>query len=310
MSLMRCPKQNDMSEKQPHFTFFLIVFLFTLFNSCIAQEVHNDAKKDTLTDSLITVKAITENVLLITFGADAITAINTSKGIVVIDAGISTGLTVLYKKHIEVRYPDCKFAYVINTHAHHDHCRGNSVFEGACIVGHENGLLEIENQFKNSEKIAQYLKKIADEFEMKLKEFIPYSAEWLENYTQKIRYEYAFNDALNKVPVTPTDLVFADSLTIAMGNVTFEMVYFGKCHSESDILIFSPELNILFSGDLFFRYGRISQNNNMMDKERWTNALDWLKIRKPYICTIIGGHGQLLGIEDLEAFMKNVRELL
>ena len=104
------------------------------------------------------------------------------------------------------------------------------------------------------------------------------------------------------------DMVFKDSLSINTGAITFEMKYFGKCHSNSDILIFCPELNMLFTGDLFSTYGRISYNYDKPDTAHWALALDWLNKRKPQIDFIIGGHGQIMQLEDLEAFEKNIKE--
>lgn len=67
-----------------------------------------------------------------------------------------------------------RFIYIINTHAHHDHYRGNSVFPDAQIVGHEKGPGEMEEYWKDP------------------------------------------------------DILFSDSLGIDMGDVTFELKYFGR----------------------------------------------------------------------------------
>jgi flavorubredoxin len=41
-------------------------------------------------------------------------------------------------------------------------------------------------------------------------------------------------------------------MNLKCGDVTFEMNYFGKFHSNSDILIYSPEIRTLFTGDAFY----------------------------------------------------------
>ena len=61
------------------------------------------------------------------FGAEAITAINTENGIVVVDAGISTALTQKYRRKIEQEFQHGHFSYIINTHADHDHYREQHV---------------------------------------------------------------------------------------------------------------------------------------------------------------------------------------
>jgi glyoxylase-like metal-dependent hydrolase (beta-lactamase superfamily II) len=92
-----------------------------------------------------------------------------------------------------------------------------------------------------------------------------------------------------------------------MGDLKFELKFFGKCHSNSDILIYVPELKILFTGDLLFKYGRASINDQQMeDKDTWHNAIQWIETRIPEIETIIGGHGEILTLDDLKNFCKTI----
>jgi glyoxylase-like metal-dependent hydrolase (beta-lactamase superfamily II) len=91
------------------------------------------------------------------------------------------------------------------------------------------------------------------------------------------------------------------------GNTTFELIYFGKSHSASDILIYVPEIGALFTGDLFSRYGRPGFGGTYTtDKKRWLNAHSWILKRTDSIETIIDGHGQILTIDDLRSFNKSL----
>ncbi len=258
-------------------------------------------------DSLINVQKINDRTIIINFGYDAITAIKTSEGIVIADAGISTGLTKRYRKVIEDEFHQKNFIYVINTHDHHDHIRGNSVFPESKIIGHENCLREITDQWSNPEKVAENLKKIAEDYDLQLQKSVANSVEWNDLFTQRIRYLYAYSDARNSIPVKRPDLTFSDSLKIKAGDTTFEMMYFGNCHSTSDILIYVPELKIIFVGDLFSRYGRISLNSKLVaDKEKWQRAVYWTQLRMNNIDNVIEGHGQVLRLEDLKLFNNNI----
>ena len=51
-------------------------------------------------DKYINLNRLTDKVLAINFSEDAMTAVVTQKGIVIIDAGISNSLTALYRKAI------------------------------------------------------------------------------------------------------------------------------------------------------------------------------------------------------------------
>jgi cyclase len=273
------------------------------------QETSQTKQENHLIDSLIGIKTINDKTILLSFGADAITAIKTQKGIVVIDAGISTGLTSKYRKEIEEEFQSNDFAYVINTHSHPDHYGGNSVFHEAKIIGQKNGLEEITLQSVNLEKIQSRLLKIVEEYESNLKASVINTEEWYNAFTQKTRYFYALKDAEFQISIKQPELTFSDSLQIDMGDVSFEMIYFGKCHSNSDILIYIPELKILFTGDLFFKYGRPSINDSLMqDKVKWKQAIVWIEKLMPNIETIISAHGVLLSAEDIQYFNSNILE--
>jgi glyoxylase-like metal-dependent hydrolase (beta-lactamase superfamily II) len=84
-------------------------------------------------------------------------------------------------------------------------------------------------------------------------------------------------------------------------------MYFGKSHSESDILIFVPEEKLLMTGDLFSAWGKLHFDNKTgMDKEQWILVKQWVCGRMDKIETIIAGHGQILSKKDLEFFLTNI----
>ena len=240
-------------------------------------------------------------------GPDAITTIHTKKGIVVIDAGISTGLTSKYRDRIEKEFHSTNIAYVINTHAHHDHNRGNSVFKNARIIGHVNSLEEIKKQWEAPEKVKKTMGKVVAAYDLKLKQCQPKSEEWYTAFIQKARYQYAYHDIENAVPVKRPDITFSDSYNLNMGDITFQLKYFGKCHSASDLLIFVPELKLLFTGDLMFRFGKPSVNDSTRaDRKLWIASVHWIQQRMQNIETVIGGHGQILSVDDLKSFNRKM----
>ena len=291
----------------------VLIIFYLISNNLLAQNSNVDAEdfcvtNNQLIDSLINVTQINDKTILLSFGADAITAIKTQKGIVIIDAGISTGLTSKFRKRIETNFQENKFVYVINTHSHSDHYGGNSVFPEAKIVAQKNGLKEISAKVPGSNK-QQRLLKVVEKYDIKLKKYNRNTQDWYYAFTQKVRYYYAFKDAKSKLPIKQPDITFSDGYKIKMGDVSFEMIYFGKCHSESDILIYVPELKLLFVGDLMFQYGRPSINDaSMHDKLKWKQAILWIEKRMHNIEKIINGHGELLTNDDLRYFNDQIME--
>lgn len=286
---------------------YLPAVLIVSLVSCNLHGPPDAGKINFLIDSLIQVNRINEKTVLVSFGSDAITAINTEEGIVLIDAGISTQLTKKYRKKIEDEFNNSTFAYVINTHAHHDHIRGNSVFPEAEVAGHINGLKETEKYWEDGDRIKQNLLKIVGEYDAGMQNSQLYSDEWFENFKQKTRYQFSYYDAENSIPVLNASISFLDTLNIMSGDITFEMKYFGTCHSNSDIVIYVPELKLLFTGDLMFQYGKPSIDDTAKkDRDLWIKAIRWIEIRKNNIETIVGGHGQILTPDDLQTFTEEI----
>ena len=214
------------------------------------------------------------------------------------------------RKIIEEKFKRNDFAYLINTHSHPDHIGGNQVFSDAVIVGHENCLNEISVYWKDMEKIKAGLKKVVNQYENQLKSIDPEWQDSLEIYLQKIRYENAYNDLHNNHEVTLPAKAFNDTMSILMGDVTFYLIYFGKAHSGSDILIYIPEEKILIVGDLFSEYGRPSITEpDKINSERWMIVNQWINERLNNIDKVIGGHGQILERKDLQSFIQNITQI-
>ena len=297
-------RQISILDKKVSLTLILIYFL--CISGCNPRETSYTKFESDKIDSLIKLQYVNDRTVIVKFGYDALTAIKATEGIVVIDAGISTSLTDRYVKLVEKEFNQKKFIYVINTHGHHDHIRGNSVFHDTQIIGHEscrNDAIEIENTDSTLIKIGR----IVNQYDQQLRQLSPNTHEWEDNFTQKIRYASANQDISKNLPFKFPDITFTDSLNLKCGDVTFEMIYFGKFHSNSDILIYTPEIRTLFIGDLFSKYGRPSMNNSSIsDAEKWMQALQWMRIRTNNIGTIIDGHGQILSIDDLKQFADNL----
>jgi len=113
----------------------------------------------------------------------------------------------------------------------------------------------------------------------------------------------------DRVVTLPT-VTFTDTLNLNFGDATCGLVYFGKAHSESDILIHIPEEKILMTGDLFSAWGKPHFDNKTgLDKARWMIVRQWVSARLDKIDTVITGHGQILPKSDLELFLKNIENI-
>jgi glyoxylase-like metal-dependent hydrolase (beta-lactamase superfamily II) len=305
LNIMNEPGQSMISKLS--FKIFILNYCLCSLPGCISEQNASKRADSQKIDSLINIQKINDRAILVNFGYDAISAINTKQGIVIIDAGISTGLTARYKKVIQDEFKRDDFIYLINTHCHHDHYRGNSVFANSEIVGHVNCPEEISQRSGNQERIIFNLAKTVEDYEQQLQKSNPNTEEWNDLFTQKIRYLNAYLDAKNSEPVKLPDITFSDSLKLDFGDTTIEMIYFGKCHSNSDILIYVPQIKAIFTGDLFSESGRPSINDTLLtDIEIWKRAIRWTENRMINIEKVIDGHGQILSRYDLKQFNNNI----
>lgn len=282
-----------------------IILVLTLLAAIFIFSTPPSDTENNNINKFINEENVSEKITVVRMGYDAVTAIASQKGIVMIDAGISNSLTSEYRKVIENIF-DCKnFAYLINTHSHPDHIGGNQVFSDAVIVGHENCLDEMTELWKDKEKIKSGMQKTISDYENQLKTFDPEWQDSLEIFQQKIRYQHAYNDLLNDRVITLPAVTFKDTMSISMGDVNLNLIYFGKAHSGSDILIHIPEEKVLMVGDLFGKYGRPSfAEENKIYSDRWMKAKQWIKDCLENIEVVIGGHGQILKRDDLLSFIE------
>lgn len=280
---------------------FLVIIL--TFSECRTDKTANRDSESARIDSLIEISEINDRAAIIRFGYDAVTAIRTSKGIVLIDAGISTFLTGKYKRFIENQNQQKNFCYIINTHGHHDHIRGNSLFPQALVVGHENIPMELSDYMFSHDSLLMKLSNIVNHYEQEFRDSLKYGSGWEAGFSQKVRYGGAYDDLKNNIRIKLPDITFPDSMVLECGDATFEMKYFGEFHSNSDILIYVPEIRVLFTGDLFTRYGRPSMNeSSLTDQDKWIHAISWINQRINNITCVIDGHGQVLTTDDLKGF--------
>jgi len=288
-------------------TISLLCVILSSISGCGSKQISLNKSDYQKVDSLLKVQQINDRTLLVSFGYDAVTAIKTEQGIVLIDAGISTALTARYRKQIEKVFGQDDYEYVINTHGHHDHTGGNSVFSQAKVVGHENCGKELSERWTDPENSMMSLSKIIGDYEQELEQAVPKSSEWDDIFTQKIRYMGAYFDVKNNISVKLPDITFSDSLNLDLGDTTFEMFYFGKSHSDSDIVIYVPEMRMIFTGDLFSKYGRTGiSDSSATEQVKWMQAISWMENRMGNIEQVIDGHGHILSKNDLKDFISNV----
>jgi len=108
-----------------------------------------------------------------------------------------------------------------------------------------------------------------------------------------IFYDLFVQDLQQGYEVVKPSLPFSDKYTLDLGDLTLELIFFGKGHSNSDILIYVPQERILVTGAIAYQQGRvpeIGEESHLEDVHRFIAVLDSLLTDHVKIDHVIPGH--------------------
>ncbi|MCU0917570.1 MAG: MBL fold metallo-hydrolase [Planctomycetes bacterium] len=228
-----------------------------------------------------------------------LTVIASQKGLVIIDTEASPRLMAPIKKKIEQTFHRTDWTYVINTHAHDNHASGNVLFPGAVIVGHENLVQDMQWLIRRRTDPDRKRREV-DRYHTILRDLRAALPRYAANppYARLIRsdlifYDLFVQDLQQGYEVVPPALTFSDKHTLDLGDLTLELIFFGKGHSASDILIYVPQERLLVSGAIAYqryRVPEIGEESHLEDVHRFLAVLDRLLADEVKIEHVIPGH--------------------
>ena len=106
---------------------------------------------------------------------------------------------------------------------------------------------------------------------------------------------------------------FDDRMSLDLGNMTLNLVYFGRAHSNNDILIQVPEEGLLMTGDLFLERGWLplfsGSGQTDLDIPRWIEVLNEVLDKKDRIEHVIPGHRDIWDRERLARWRDYIVKL-
>jgi glyoxylase-like metal-dependent hydrolase (beta-lactamase superfamily II) len=162
--------------------------------------------------------------------------------------------------------------YVVNTHYHYDHVMGNEVVAeaGATILAHEN------------------------------------VRDWI--HTENLKFFGANITAEQKNAVAALagpSLVYSNGIDIFLGKRQIAARFFAG-HTGGDTVLFDPESNTLFCGDLFWRH--TLPNTIDATTSAWIETLDAMIQHHP-TAQFVSGHGDVGTVDDVKAFRGYLADL-
>ena len=237
-----------------------------------------------------------------------LTAIQTQKGLAIIDTEMSPRIMAPIKERIEQVFGRSDWAYVINTHAHDSHPGGNSLFKGAVIVGHDN-LAEDMQWIVRRQTEPDWKRKDLDRAAQLIRNLQAFLPQVARNPTQtrmvqgEIKFwELHTQDLREGYEVVKPSLTFSDKHTLDLGDLQLELVFFGKGHSLSDTLVYVPQERLLVTGPIVYQRAQlpeIGEQTELQDIHRFLAVLDRFLADDVKIDHVVPSHSPPLRKSDL-----------
>lgn len=185
---------------------------------------------------------------------NAIVAIASQKGIVVIDAPFSKTIAKGFRDAIQAEFKRDDFVYLINTHDHVCHIGGNEAYADLPIVGHDS-LLPAMLKLKNDPQRASNMRGIAERSLATTREYLE------KNDPQKLKghgfanfeksWQIIQSDYRDNPSLVPPTITFDREMTLHLGDVNVRLTYYGHAHGIADTIVSIPEENLVMTAGIF-----------------------------------------------------------
>ncbi|MGA3283485.1 MAG: MBL fold metallo-hydrolase [Verrucomicrobiota bacterium] len=249
---------------------------------------------------------------------NAIVAIATQKGIVVVDAPFSKTIATGFRDAIQAEFKRNDFAYLINTHEHPCHIGGNCAYADLPIVGHESLRREMLKMMSDPTNQTALLtsgeREIADYRETLLKSN-PAKLQSRE-YTNFLKCWKLVEDDYHRGNVlVPPTLTFDRQMTLYLGDVTVRLMYYGYAHSVSDTIISIPEENLMLTAGIFHPKqipiaGKVTEEATPQVVDNWFVVMHGLLNEADGNTRFIASHGRaIMRKEQCAQFVSYLEKL-
>jgi glyoxylase-like metal-dependent hydrolase (beta-lactamase superfamily II) len=207
----------------------------------------------------IAVKRLSPRVAIFTGDpwGNAIVAIATEKGIVVVDAPFSKTIAGGFREAIAAEFKRADFACLVNTHEHTCHVSGNSAYADLPIVGHESiradmlkSLADPTHKFNASSLLALADRQL-NGVRARLEKTNPAALQTPGWAAYEKGWQLIIADWRGDHRIVPPTITFDRRTTLHFGDVTVRLDYFGCAHGVGDTIVSIPEENLVLTAGIF-----------------------------------------------------------
>jgi len=112
----------------------------------------------------------------------------------------------------------------------------------------------------------------------------------------------------NASPLQPARIVFTDETSVFLGGKEVQARYFGRGHTNGDIVVYFPAQRVLHMGDLMAGATPLIDYNGGGSLIEWTKTVD-AAMAAFDIDTVIPGHGTVTNRAGLQTYRDNVVQM-
>ncbi len=227
-----------------------------------------------------------------------------TKSALIVDTKM-TGYGGIIRRGVEAK--GLQVAALLNTHHHYDHTGGNDAFVSS-------GKVSSVAHPKAIERILGNVDRYRDGAAGAIRDFGKLDSEeartaLADSKALLAKMENLSNDNIANL-FKPVHAYKGE--TLVYGNVAVKITHVGAGHTDNDLLVFLPELNVLHTGDLLFnKVWPYIDRAGGCDTKGWITSLE----RAFNMCSkktiVIPGHGDITDREAITrqiAFFKDMRE--
>ena len=221
--------------------------------------------------------------------------------VLVFDSFLSTAAARDLKQAID-EISGKQVRWVVNSHFHNDHIRGNQVFvPGASIVSSQVIRDYIQKHgMEEAEEEQSYAPGRMTLFQANLEEA---KTEAEKEYAKMwLGYFEAMVETYPALAIKPPDVVFKDTITFYGSKRSANLIEYKHGHMESDIVLYLPEEKILFTGDLVFigMHPYLADGDASGLRQTLSELMEWP------IDIVVPGHGEVGKKEDIQAMISYI----
>jgi glyoxylase-like metal-dependent hydrolase (beta-lactamase superfamily II) len=241
-----------------------------------------------------------------TIGSNSVVIVN-DQDVMVVDPGITPAAATSFIADVKT-LTNKPIKYVVDTHYHYDHAFGNQVFgPDVTIIGHDTTRRRLNGpgSLKERTYLTNGTGAIANRFTV-LKRQISEAADAQQRaiLERQLAIHQQYADEQAKIRPTPPNATLSRDMTLVRGTREIQIRFFGRAHTDGDIVVFLPKERMVATGDMIT--SALSYTGDAF-LEEWPATLEG--VLSLDFDTVLPGHGSVFKgkdhIRNLQAYWRD-----